>query len=258
MPVIVGLVVAIVLVVVGELVRHGIARAFAIPTGRVARFFVAFRGGKCWERCVAIVSGTVAAYLGVVLVAFLFFITEGVRTPNLECTVQEVRQGLPAFGKLERGDVITAIDGEPLDRSPSSIIDARGGAPVRLTVVRGHATRDITIQPIGHDGHWLVGFVPRLRTARSYDPALAAQHATTYPIARIAELMPPIMGRDEAEPGGPIRIFDIYETEEPGPGARVLRVAMVLGVYILLLIAASDLVRAFFALRSRAVTQKSH
>ena len=115
----------------------------------VAGCFVGFRGGLWWERWVAMFCGTVAAYLVVALIGFSYFITDGVRTRHFECSVQEVRQGMPAYGKLERGDVIVAIDGEPLERSPSEMIDARNGAPVRLTVQRGSGTRDITIQPIG-------------------------------------------------------------------------------------------------------------
>src|SRR6185503_2025480 len=129
------------------------------------------------------------------------------------------------------------------------IFDEHNGAAVRLTVVRGGATRDITIQPVGHDGHWIVGFRPRLTPVRTYDLPIALRRAFAFPIDRTGELIPPLTAREHAEAGGPKRIFDIY-IFEVGPGELALRRAMYFGVYVLLLMFAIDIARAL-----RAVTR---
>jgi len=58
-------------------------------------------------------------------------------------TVQATVKGMPAAGVLRAGDVITAVDGRPVScrADAGTLIRARRpGAPVQLTVQRGHAT----------------------------------------------------------------------------------------------------------------------
>jgi membrane-associated protease RseP (regulator of RpoE activity) len=249
MPTVVAVLACIALVAVAELVRFGVARALRLPTARVAKVFVAFRGGPRWARAAAIFAGTLTTYLGVVGFAFLLATCAGMPTRDLECIVDEVPQGFPASGKLEKGDRIIAIDGRPFDRSPSLIFDEHNGGAVRFAVVRGNATRDVTIQPVGHDGHWIVGFRPRLTPVRTYDLPIALRRAFAFPLERAGELVPLVMGKEHAEPGGPKRIIDIY-TFEIGPGELALRRAMQFGVYILVLVLLIDIARAL-----RAVTR---
>jgi PDZ domain-containing protein len=62
--------------------------------------------------------------------------------------VTAVEKGAPAAGKLRVGDVITAVDGEPVTLSDQlgPIVRSRAaGQPVTLTVQRDHTTSDVTI-----------------------------------------------------------------------------------------------------------------
>src|SRR5262249_18552238 len=156
---------------------------------RFDKLFMVPQGGPRPLRAVAILAGSVGTYLGVVALAFGFFRATGVPTRTIECTVEEVVEGYPAYGKLEPGDRLVALDGMQVTVWPSLMIDQRNGAPVRLTVERGSTTRDVTLQPIGKDGHWVVGFRPRLET-RSRDAGLAIGRAFAFPIRRAIELIP--------------------------------------------------------------------
>ena len=63
-------------------------------------------------------------------------------------TVTSTISGLPAAGRLRRGDVITAVDGRPVTcrASASSMIRARQvGKPVELTIMRGNTRRNISL-----------------------------------------------------------------------------------------------------------------
>ena len=250
MPVLVAVLVCVALVAIAELVRVGAAKLMRVPATRIARVFLEPTGGARWARAVAIFAGTVAMYLGVVLVAFAYYTTNGIPTKYLEVTVEEVAGGYPAVGKLMKGDRIIAVDGKPIEKSLNLAIDERNGAPVRLTFERGNTTQDVTVQPLGHDGHWIIGVRPRIGYARDYSGTLALERAFGYPIAQTKDLLP----ADEPQPadvGGPKRIFDIYSDHQPSAGALALRESMLFGVYVLLLVIAIDLVRAVRAITRR-------
>jgi len=250
MPTLVAVLACIALVAVGELVRFGVARGLRLPTARFAKLFLVVRGGSRSNRVLATFAGSIATYLGVVAMAFALYTCAGFPTRELECTVESVVDGYPAAGKLERGDRIVAIDGKPMFASPSLLIDQQSGAAVRLTVVRHGDTRDVTIQPIGHDGHWILGFRPSLARVRTYDVVRALETALDYPIEQAGQLMPALRGKEEPEPGGPKRIYDEYRLTPPGAGFIALARALQFGVYILLLGLAIDIGRVL-----RAVTR---
>jgi hypothetical protein len=252
MPDLIAVVLCLAVVATAELARFGVARGFRLATTRVAKLFVAPHGGPRPARALAIFAGTVATYLGAALLAFVFYTCAGIPTRYLECTIVEVPAGYPSAGKLEPGDRMVAIDGEPIDRSPSSIIDAKGGAPVRFTIVRRGETRDVTIRPIGHDGHWMIGFRPRLERARSYDLAFALRRSFASPLERAVGAIALLAPKEEADPGGPKRIIEEFSYGAPlSVVEQGLALAMLMSGYLLLLTAALDLARII-----RAVTRR--
>lgn len=234
----------VVLVAACELVRYGVARVLGVPVTRTAKCFVEPLGGRRWARVVAIAAGTAALYLGIVALAFGIHRHVGVPTANTEYVVEAAVAGLPAAGKLERGDRIVAANGAPLTRSLSSIANELGGAPVRLTYRRGATTREVTLRPVGHDGNWMLGLRLARDTGRSHDPVLALERAVVAPIEQVT----PEASRSRTEPGGPTGVA-IYEPPPPSFGVRALEHVLRLASYVLLLVIALDLVRAVRALR---------
>jgi PDZ domain-containing protein len=75
-------------------------------------------------------------------------------------SVVAVEPGMPATGVLRKGDVITAVDGKPVTcRSDAgTLIRARAaGAPVRLTVDRKGASRQVRLRTTDSAGSAVVG-----------------------------------------------------------------------------------------------------
>ena len=83
----------------------------------------------------------------------------GIRFRTID-TVIAVLKGLPADGRLRRGDVITAVDGKPVTcrSTSSSIISARpAGSRVVLTILRDGHTRRVSLRTHDYQGKPVVG-----------------------------------------------------------------------------------------------------
>jgi PDZ domain-containing protein len=83
----------------------------------------------------------------------------GVKFTTID-TITGTISGLPAAGVLHKGDVITAVDGTPVScrHSAATMIGARQvGKPVRLSIMRGGASRNITLTTAGYQGRSVIG-----------------------------------------------------------------------------------------------------
>jgi PDZ domain-containing protein len=75
-------------------------------------------------------------------------------------TINATVKNMPAAGVLRHGDVITAIDGKPVncDASAGDLIRARRpGAPVHLSILRGGKTEQIPLKTAAVQGQAVVG-----------------------------------------------------------------------------------------------------
>lgn len=74
-----------------------------------------------------------------------------------------VRQGYPADGVLEAGDVIRTVQGQPVD-DPAAVAELVGragvGAEVAMQVERDGETLDVTVVPAEEDGEARIGITP--------------------------------------------------------------------------------------------------
>jgi PDZ domain-containing protein len=69
-------------------------------------------------------------------------------------TVQKVEPKMPAEGLLQKGDVITAVDGTRVschDSVVTMIRDRKPGAPVTLTIERDHVTKTVRLKTADFD-----------------------------------------------------------------------------------------------------------
>lgn len=83
----------------------------------------------------------------------------GIKFTTIE-TVTSTISGLPAAGRLHRGDVITAVDGKPVTcrRSASTMIQATPvGRPVELTVMRAGTSRKFSLTTASYQGQPVIG-----------------------------------------------------------------------------------------------------
>lgn len=257
------------IVVVHALGRYAFARAAQLPIERARlRVFVRLAGpGRTGGRLGALAAGLLAAYLGVAAIAFAFASCAGVPAGEPVLVVAEILEGYDAAGKLQPGDRIVAVDGEPIvpgrGRSLPERVAAKQGAPVTLTVGRAGARREVAIQPrqgeVAGGPRWLLGIRQRREQEHATDAATAAAYALRAPIeqarAILTEELAPALGAFRVEvsapdPGGPVHIVD--ELRAPAPLAALVLPVVALGAaYAMLALAILDLLRAAAIARER-------
>ena len=73
--------------------------------------------------------------------------------------VASVKPGLPAAGKLKAGDLITALDGQPVAGTSqlTSLVKAHAARPITLTVRRDAASRPVQLTARRVGGHPILG-----------------------------------------------------------------------------------------------------
>ncbi len=100
-----------------------------------------------WVRMAIVVAGPLFNFLLAILIFFIVFMA-GV--PELTSAIGTVQKASAAEqAGLREGDMITAIDGEALDRwnRLAEMIAESGGKTLTITVRRGDAALDLTVQP---------------------------------------------------------------------------------------------------------------
>lgn len=106
----------------------------------------------------------------------------GGNTVGLSCktdgvAVVEISAAGPKRAGLQQGDVITAINGRPVTtaRQVSAAVEASGGAPMTLCVLRGGREETLTLSPVRTAEGWRLGVCVRdslsgIGTVTYYDP----------------------------------------------------------------------------------------
>ena len=223
----------------------------------------AYPNRPAWQRFLTIFAGPATNYLSAIVLAFGLFTCHGMNSPWRWHEVSSIQQGYDAAGKLEVGDRIIGVDGVPLlahgeytapdgthyiEDSLTGRINAKHGAPVTLTVLRDGKRQDVTITPklvFLPRGTWeswttptyLIGIMP-IQRADVLDVGLfeAATSAFVYPVEQTkviaGGLYDIIRGKEEADPGGPKRIFDEFaKAWQLGPVTGI-QLLMMLSVYL--------------------------
>jgi membrane-associated protease RseP (regulator of RpoE activity) len=105
-----------------------------------------------WKRILAIITGPISVYGLACLTLFAFVYCHGLRTESYY-QVERTQKGYDAHGKLEPGDVITAVGKTPVrvfrGASLMSVIQnqARPDQPLAITIERDGQTRDVAVTP---------------------------------------------------------------------------------------------------------------
>ena len=128
----------------------------------------AYPNRPAWMRFLTIFAGPATNYLSAIVLAFGLFMCHGVDTTERYYTIAEVMDGFDASAKLKVDDRILAVDGTKIFSHSSSttpkistLVNAKEGGPVVLTVRRDGKVFDVPIQPkLGYRGeldYWFVG-----------------------------------------------------------------------------------------------------
>lgn len=213
----------------------------------------AYPNRPAWQRFMTILAGPATNYLSAVVLAFVLYACHGMESNWRWYSVAAVRTDYDAAGKLEVGDRILAVDGDRIlargeykglhadDKGLVGRVTAKKGAPVTLTVLRNGQEHDVTITPklvfrdLPYDTtpRYLLGIVPFDEPdTLDVGPLVAGKEAVLYPIDTtqkiVGGLYGIITGREEADPGGPKRIYDEF--------AKAWELGVVTGINLLMLL----------------------
>jgi regulator of sigma E protease len=111
---------------------------------------VAFQYQPLWKRMAIVLAGPGANLLFAFLAFSVVFAVYGARIPSDAAKVGGVIETMPAAeAGLKGGDVITAVNGTPVDKWDrlSETIRASAGAPLTLTVERDGTTLQVEVTP---------------------------------------------------------------------------------------------------------------
>jgi regulator of sigma E protease len=217
----------------------------------------AYPNRPAWQRFITIFAGPATNYLSAIVLAFLLFTCHGIDVPHWY-GVGEVMKDYDAFGKLEPGDRITKVNGQPLfvDSHPNLTerINESKDAPVTLTVERDGKPVDVAIKPkLGKDAagqpSWMIGVkLAHQDVAVGVSLFDAARRAVIYPVEQTRVighvLYGVVFGSEKADPGGPIRMvkefYDAFSTSIVQGINLLMMLSVYLGLFNLLPIPALD------------------
>lgn len=111
---------------------------------------ISFSDQPLWKRIAIVIAGPAFNLLFAFLVFTLLFLAYGEPVPSSEARVGGVEDGMPAAAAgLRTGDLVTAIDGEPVENwlAMAEKIRGSGGKEVGVTVRRGEETLNVRLTP---------------------------------------------------------------------------------------------------------------
>jgi len=216
----------------------------------------AYPNRPAWQRFLTIFAGPATNYLSAILLAFLLYNCHGQDSSWRWFEIARVNQGFDAAGKLEVGDRIIAVDDVPILARGMYItpegktinagvlrerINAKQGAAVKITLLRNGKQLDVSVTPklafvglpYAAEQTLLMGIVP-IESPDVLEVGLltAVRDSLQYPIDQTkmiaGGLYDIITGKEDADPGGPKRIYDEF--------AKAWKLGIVTGIKLLMLL----------------------
>jgi regulator of sigma E protease len=115
----------------------------------------AYPNRPAWQRFATIFAGPGTNYLTAIVIGLILFATAGVHSGTSWYLVDTVEPGFDATGKLEKGDRLLRVNGEPIyfsyegevQKPLSERVNETQGAPLAVTVLRDGQEVDLEITP---------------------------------------------------------------------------------------------------------------
>jgi regulator of sigma E protease len=203
----------------------------------------AYPNRPAWQRFATIFAGPATNYLSAIILAFLLYSCHGMKSNHWH--VGELLEGYDAYHKLAPGDHIVAVDNVPMF-APSATdlaekVNARNGAPMKLTVWRGVFVFDVVITPKIATNEQTKLPTYRLGILQAQDLAQvgygeAAGAALVYPVEQTKVigkgLYDIVFGSAKADPGGPKRIVEEFSKAFNNGWVNGIELVMMLSVYL--------------------------
>jgi regulator of sigma E protease len=109
-----------------------------------------FAGQSLFRRIVIVVGGPLMNLVFPIVLYFLVFLGDSKLSP---ATIGVVFPGRPSAGKLQPGDQVVSVDGEPIETfyELTRHVEQSAGEPLKLSVLRNGETREEVLTPVGAD-----------------------------------------------------------------------------------------------------------
>jgi regulator of sigma E protease len=221
----------------------------------------AYPNRPAWQRFVTIFAGPATNYLSAIALGIALFTCHGVESKEPTIHVAAVltdtdASGKPfdAVGKLQKGDRIMLVDGQPIEagvgKSLTERVTDKQGAPIKVTVLRGLERVDVEITPSPRKDKagqlvkdkktgkviYYLGIAPSNYVLVDVGVAAATWHALKYPVEQTkliaAGLYGIIVGTEDADPGGPVRIVEEFQNAFETSFVSGIKLLMTLSVYL--------------------------
>lgn len=247
---------------------------FVRPKGETDETVVdGMAAAPAWKRVVIAVSGPLMNFVIGIILLVVIYSAMGIPASD-QAMITQVAPGSPAMEVgLLPGDIVTSIDGQPIEDIDQmiSIVAERAGNPITISVTRGEAVETLTLtprlDPPPGEGAIGVGLSNPLEPTPLLESTGYAFEATGF-IIQETILLPVRLARGSVDPAlarpvGYKGIYDIYSqavemdqesdlaTAEPLPVftlSIIANITIALGITNLLPIPALDGGRILFAL----------
>jgi regulator of sigma E protease len=213
----------------------------------------AYPNRPAWQRFVTIFAGPATNYLSAIALGLVLFTCDGVDRAERYVHVADVLEGHDAVGKLQEEDRILMVDGAPLiageGKSLTERVTDKKGAPIKLTVARGLQVLQVEITPKLYEDplafwpfrektgpRYLLGIQLSRSVVVHVGVGETVKEAFAYPVKQTkviaAGLYGIIVGTEEADPGGPVRIVEEFQKAFESGLRYGIRLLMLLSVYL--------------------------
>jgi regulator of sigma E protease len=209
-----------------------------------------------WMRLATILAGPVANYLTAFVLMLIVLLTYGL--PSKTQKIVEPVAGRPAAtAGLLAGDVLVEANGQVVNAEHpiSDVIQAGGGAPVKIKVLRNGQPMEFSVKPDNRSGVFQVGIqIGSIDQRTPVSVGLAVKEAFVYPyytsVGFLSGLYDMVRGKVHADLSGPIGITkQIAKAADRGALdflAMMIMLSVYLGLFNLLPLPALDGGRALF------------
>jgi regulator of sigma E protease len=212
----------------------------------------AYPNRPVWQRFATIFAGPATNYLFALVLALGLYTFVGVTTGTSWFTVAGVTEGFDANGKLEVGDKVLALDGEPIyasyegkqQKGLAKFVEEAKERPLALTVLRDGKEMTIEVTPSLNDKKksedepdYRLGIILSTEEERvGVGPVKTVGHAIYYPVAQtqliVSGLIDVISGKQKGELTGPVGITTMIKRTFEIGFIRVIELLMLLNVYL--------------------------
>jgi regulator of sigma E protease len=218
----------------------------------------AYPNRPAWQRFVTILAGPATNYISAIFLAFALYTCMG--QPSNTYYVESLSQDSDAHGKVLPYDRIVAVDGKRFTSDGTSLfapsatdlskeVNEKAGKPVDLTVWRGHELVTVRVTPkLAKDEHG-VPIVNKKTGKVQYLLGLSlgvdfvdvgigesASDAFAFPVKAtigiVGGLRDIFTGKEDADPGGPVRIVKEFTSAFDRGLWEGINLLMVLSVYL--------------------------